>query len=328
VTTRFPAHEPADEREWQEQIVQHLGLRDWVKLDCGEEFHVLGPIARDIVRRHGVVFPPNAYLHTPLFDVAQTGVLLTGLGGDEIVGGVRWSRTAAVLAREKAPRFRDLRGVGYALTPITFRRVLSRRGLRGISPWLRPQARREAVRRLAAYWGGEPIPWADRLRWWLEAPYIQAAQNTLDVLAADHEARTQHPLLDARFVASIARLPFEQRWSTRSSGMRGLFADLLPDEALCRPGKASFAHIFAPGPRLELVQAWNGEGIDEDLVDPAELRRTWSGDPVDPSSIPLLQQVADVLERSSPRSGREREHQLEDTRKHPHVAGALNRPRR
>jgi asparagine synthetase B (glutamine-hydrolysing) len=296
VTMRFPAHEQSDERSWQEQIVKLLGLPDWQRLDFGEELHILGPVARGLVRRHGVVFPPNSYLHVPLLEPARGGVLLTGIGGDEIVGGVRWSRTAAVLEGRRFPRPRDVLGIGFALTPTMIRHTLSRRALRGIAPWLRPRAHRRALNELASHWGAEPITWPDRLRWWLEAPYIQAAQNTFDVLAADARSSVLHPLLDRRFVATVARLSPDDRWTTRTAGMRALFADLLPDDVLRRRGKASFTHIFSPDPRLELVRRWSGEGIDEELVDPATLRRTWTAEQVDPGSIPLLQHVAHVLE--------------------------------
>ena len=315
VTTRFREHESADESSWQEQIVTLLRLEDWLRVDCGDELHILGPVARALVRRHGVMFPPNAHLHVPLFEPARGGVLLTGIGGDEIVGGVRFTRTAAVLAGKRFPRPRDVLGVGFRLTPLALKRALSRRSLRGISPWLRPRAHRDLTQALAAYFGTEPIPWADRLRWWLEAPYLQAAQATFDVVAADAQAGVQHPLVDPRFVAAVARLPFDEHWTTRTEGMRRLFADLLPDEVLKRVGKASFGHIFALDPRLELLRRWRGEGIDPELVDPVTLRRIWGADPVDPSSIPLLQHVAHVLEGDgSGSAARELEHTLHDAR--------------
>ncbi len=315
VTTRFPEHEPADESAWQERIVQLLGLEDWLRVDCGDELHILGPVARDLVRRHGVMFPPNVHLHVPLFEPARDGVLLTGIGGDEIVGGVRFTRTAAVLAGKRLPRPRDVLGVGFALTPLALRRALSRRSLRGIAPWLRPRAHRSATQALAAHFGAEPIAWADRLRWWLEAPYLQAAQQTFETVAADARSGVLHPLVDPRFVAAVARLPFDEHWTTRTEGMRRLFADLLPDEVLKRAGKASFGHIFAPEPRLELLRRWRGEGIDPELVDPVALRRIWGADPVDPSSIPLLQHVAHVLEDDGPGSAAgELEHAFHDAR--------------
>ncbi len=113
----------------------------------------------------------------------------------------------------------------------------------------------------------------------------------------------------------MSRLPFHERWTSRTEGMRRLFADLLPDDVLRRAGKASFGHIFALEPRLELLRHWRGEGIDPELVDPVALRRVWGADPVDPSSIPLLQHVARVLEGDTPESAaRELEHSLDHTR--------------
>jgi hypothetical protein len=315
VTTRFPEHEPADESDWQERIVSLLGLEDWLRVECGDELHILGPVARALVRRHGVMFPPNAHLHVPLFEPARDGVLLTGIGGDEIVGGVRFTRTAAVLAGKRFPRPRDVLGVGFVLTPLALRRALSRRSLRGVAPWLRPRAHRSVTKALATHFGAEPVAWPDRLRWWLETPYLQAAQQTFATVAADAQAGVLHPLLDPRFVASVARLPFHEHWTTRTEGMRRLFGDLLPDDVLRRAGKASFGHVFALEPRLELLRFWRGEGIDPELVDSVALRRTWGADPVDPSSIPLLQHVAHALEeRDAGSTTRELEHTLRDPR--------------
>jgi asparagine synthase (glutamine-hydrolysing) len=295
VTMRFRGRESADESASQHEIVQSLGLPYWLRLEFGDELHALGPVAMGVVRRHGVVWPANAYLHVPLFEAARGGSLLTGVGGEEILGGVRWRRTADVVAREARPRFRDARGVGLAYSPLAFRRVVARASLRDFGPWLRRRARRRAVAWLAAHAAAEPFAWRDRLRWWLGAPHVQAGTATLRLLAADAGVVVLHPLLDRGFVAALASLPPERRW-TRAKAMQALFGDVLPEAAVRRAAKGSLDHIMDPGPRLELLERWRGEAVDDELVDPERLRAVWSAAQLDPSALPLLQHVKLVLD--------------------------------
>ena len=84
VTLRFPGVASAMEDTWQELVISHLRLSDWVKLDFTSELDALGPIARPALRRFGILTPPNWYLHQPMIQAATGGSLLTGIGGDEI----------------------------------------------------------------------------------------------------------------------------------------------------------------------------------------------------------------------------------------------------
>src|SRR4051812_32873556 len=108
VTHRFPAAAQTDESEWQEEVVRHLGLDDWVRLEIAEELDALGPVATAAVRRHGVMWPGNAYFHVPIFEAATGGTVLTGIGGDEAFMPSSWSRQLDVLARRVRPRPRDV----------------------------------------------------------------------------------------------------------------------------------------------------------------------------------------------------------------------------
>ena len=42
-TNRFPGAAEADESAWQERVIAHLGLSDWLRLDLGDELDVVGP---------------------------------------------------------------------------------------------------------------------------------------------------------------------------------------------------------------------------------------------------------------------------------------------
>jgi asparagine synthase (glutamine-hydrolysing) len=51
VTLRAPHAPRADESAWQERVVGHLGLGDWVRLDAGDELDAVGPHARRALTR-------------------------------------------------------------------------------------------------------------------------------------------------------------------------------------------------------------------------------------------------------------------------------------
>jgi asparagine synthase (glutamine-hydrolysing) len=290
VTKRYPGIPESDESEWQETVIRHLRLDEWIKLDLDPaDYHVLGPVSARLLRQHGLLWPSHIHLQLPTFEAARGGTVVTGVGGDEILGGARFARAAAVLARDTRPVPRDVLRVGYALAPPTLRQPVLRRRFRGFGSWLRPPARRRAIAALAAQSAAEPLGHAERLSWWLGLPYIEVARRNIAFLAAQQGITVVHPLLDAGFISAFASLPRDRRPSSRSDAMRLLFGDLLPDAVLTRRSKASFDHVDAPAPRFELLARWNGEGVDPLLVDPEALRAEWARPLTDPSTTPLLQ---------------------------------------
>ena len=83
-TLRAPGAARADETEWQERVVAHVGIADWERIEVHDELDALGPYATRVLRRHGLLWPFNIHFHLPLLDRARGGSLLTGVGGDEL----------------------------------------------------------------------------------------------------------------------------------------------------------------------------------------------------------------------------------------------------
>ena len=71
VTNVFPDVREADEHQWQQHVVRHLGLTEWVRLEHTDEAHLLGPYAQRVMLRHGLAWPFNVHFHLPLLDAAQ-----------------------------------------------------------------------------------------------------------------------------------------------------------------------------------------------------------------------------------------------------------------
>ena len=86
VTARWPGVAAADESEWQEHVAGELGVRRWEILTPGTDFDLLGPLARQLLRDHGLLWPAPTAALMPMIEAAGDGVLVTGQGGDEVFG--------------------------------------------------------------------------------------------------------------------------------------------------------------------------------------------------------------------------------------------------
>lgn len=287
-TNRFPAARSTDEAEWQELVVDRLGLTDWLKLEFSDELDAVGPVAASSLERHGLLWPFNAFFHTPLLEAARGGSLLTGIGGDEQLGDSRHARANDVLAGRTRPRPRDVLRVGFALAPGPLRAAVLRRRPPVRFPWLRPEGQRQFVAAWAGQAGREPRRYDRRVHWWRRLRSVRVGFESLELLARDAGATLAHPLADPAFAAALAQ-EGPNPAATRTTRMQALFGGLLPPELLARPTKAQFDAAFWGRHARELAARWNGTGVPAELVDVDRLRTDWSADVPTPQSFTLLQ---------------------------------------
>lgn len=299
-TNRFPNAEGSDESEWQERVIVHLGLTNWQRFDFTNELDTVGPIAMRALRKHGLLAPFNAHFHLPLFEEAFGGSVITGIGGDEALGVQRWARAANVIARKVRPRPRDVLALGLAASPTPIRRaVLSRRDTPLVLPWLRQKAQQEVWAQWVATVASQPLRWQQRFAWYRRLRYIRLGLDNMDRLARDSRVEAHHPFIDAGFSAAIAALPREDRFIGRTTAMRELFGHLLPQEVTSRRTKSYYDFAFWTDHSRRLVEAWDGQGVDTELVDPDVLRKEWAQPNPDSRTYPLLQTVALALDGGS-----------------------------
>jgi asparagine synthetase B (glutamine-hydrolysing) len=298
-THRFGSVATSAEDEWQEQVVAHLGLDDWARLETEGELDCLGPVATRTLRRHGLLWPFNAHFHVPLLDLARGGSLLTGIGGDEMLTESRWTEFRNTLTARRRPAARDALRIGFLAAPRTLKhRALARRFSHPYA-WLRPAARREVVDDWAAQAASEPHSWTAHIRWVRRLRYLEVGLASMRRLAADDDVQLIHPFLDAGFAGSLSRLPRGQRFAGRTAAMQALFGDLLPDPILMRSTKASFDGAFWNAASRSFAAEWDGAGVDNDLVDSDALRKEWRSASPDPRSFTLAQSVWLALHASS-----------------------------
>lgn len=261
VTLRFPDAPRAQEDSSQERVVRALGCRDWERITVTEELDLLGPVAAVALRRHGVRHPANAFLHLPMLERAAGGSLLTGIGGDQILGG--WPR----VPRWRRPWWWPGRGpVGGRTTPDL--------------GWLRPAAQRVVRRRLARERASQPSALDRRVCWHLGRRDLRLTLETIAMMAEGAGAVTTSPLADPGFVAALAAHGRATGGPAPGlAGRRALLADVfddLPPAVISRRGKATFSEVFRRRNTVHLLGRWDGGGVDETLVDPVALRHAWA----------------------------------------------------
>jgi len=288
-TIRFPNAPETDEASWQEEVIRHLGLVDWHTVTFDDELDLLGPTATKALRRHGLLWPSNSHFHVPLLEAARGGSLLTGIGGDEVLGWWPWARAAAVLSGEETPRLRDVLRVGLALAPRPIKRaVFRRRGAISLA-WLRPAAAARVRSESAAEDASMPHSWRARGNWLAHRRYLQVNLHSMNLLARDTGTAVFHPMLDGRFLVALGSAGRRSGFPDRTEAMLHLFSGLLPVHVLRRTSMPSFDTIFWHRHSRSFAEMWDGGGVDTNLVDPDKLQRIWLSDTPDGRSSTLLQ---------------------------------------
>jgi asparagine synthase (glutamine-hydrolysing) len=300
VTLEFDP-ENSRESEWQELVLAHLGLDDWVRLPQGSDLDLVGPVAGDGVVRHGVMYPGNAHMIVPLAAVARGGSVITGFAGDDVLGEWPFEGIAAMVARRRAPRPGDVKRLARWLAPARVRADRYAAGRRWVQlPWLRPPHDRIAARAIAGDIAGSPRTWSGRMEWLGRRRMWPISQRAMDLHAAQHDARTYVPLLERGFLAALGAAGGRFGIGDRTAVMRLLAGDLLPPALIERETKAEFSESYFGPHTRKFAQEWDGRsGIDPGVVDGEELRAMWLSDHPHGLSVALLQSAWLATQRTA-----------------------------
>jgi hypothetical protein len=299
VTYRYPDEMAgAGETRWQEVVIRHARIEDWIRIEITDEIDCLSPLGIESLARHRLIFPIAAHSLVPAMRAAGRGSLLTGIGGDQVLG--RRSRIADLLARRVRPVPRDAARIALAVGPRGLRRARLRNQAPSFVTWLTPEGR-EAFE---ASWGrvlADSAPtWRRGLRQIWRSRDLQLSVAGMDVLAEEQGVQLLHPLFSPLFVSVLAAEGGLGGYANRTEVMRMLFGDVLPDELNSRRTKAVFGQPYWTHYSREFARVWNGEGgVDPRLVDVASLKRLWSSPepPPAPTLILLKQAWLDAFER-------------------------------
>jgi asparagine synthetase B (glutamine-hydrolysing) len=270
-TSRFAGSPRTEEAEWQEAVISHLGLGEWSRRDVGDELDVLGPLALDVLDRHGVHWPGNVHAFRLILEPAAGGSLLTGNGGDELFNP--WDmRRLSLLCRGRAlPRRGDLKAIARCLLPAA---ILGRRR-RFRVPWLSEPAAREVGRSYAASETELHRSWAAAVEDYMESRYLEVIAGITAAMAAEENVRLVEPFYDRRYLRACAAEAPLDGYPSRAQAMLRHFGDLLPPAVATRTSKAAFTEVFAGAATRRFAERWDGAGLDPELVDYEALREEW-----------------------------------------------------
>ena len=298
VTCRYPAEMAgAGESRWQEIVIQHARIEDWIRLEITDEMDCLSPIGVDALVRHRLVYPIAAHSLVPALRLCVGGSLLTGIGGDQILG--RRSRISDLLARRVQPVPRDALRLAFAFGPSGLRRARYRRQAPPFVTWLTPAGRRA----FEASWGralaAGAATWGQGLLHTWRSRDLRLSLAGMDLLAAEYDVRMLHPLFSALFVSVLAKEGGARGYANRTEVMRALFGDVLPDEINRRRSKAMFGQPYWTHYSQQFARSWSGGGVDADFVDVGALQSLWAGSGPPPASTLILLKQAwlDAYER-------------------------------
>ena len=275
VTYRNAAAPAAEESRWQELVLAHLGVDDWVRIDGGEELDFLGPVAESARARHGVLYPPNGHFVARVSEPARGGTLILGIGGDELLGSWRWTRRADQLARRARPSLGGLGTLALGSAPAAVRaRLLRNRRTEPEVPWLTPAASRR-LREVAFDEELQPPRWDHYVLGVTGRRLLAMTIATLTTHAHDQGAELSLPLLAPRFRATLAAVGGRHGWADRSALTAAIAGGRLPEELTGRPTKAVFHEVYWGARSRRLAREWDGRSPAAELVDGERLRRAW-----------------------------------------------------
>ena len=298
VTMVFPSVSSSDETSWQTLLLKHLKLdaNSWERIVVKEgELDLIGASAADLIARHGLLYPPNVLLALPIVNRIGDSTVVTGIEGDGLLGGWRHAYFSDVLRRNRPVRIRELSQELYQFAPLSVRRTVVRsRALQ--MPWLTTAG----YEQFATAWADEkitaPRTWDKWVEWWSHRRYLDLIKDGFDRVAADYGTKAVHPLLDGRFLGSLACHGGKMGYGDRRQLMHAIFGADLPPELLNRTTKAAtFSELVWSNKTKAFAASWDGRGVDERVVDVDSLRAIWRGD--SPASVPdeltslLLQSV-------------------------------------
>ena len=292
VTMRFPGALGADEDSWQHLVLGHLGLRNQEVLLPARDIDALGPVATKVLTHQGGHWPANAYMHGPMLEAVPGGTLLTGVGGDELLGTSAGRRTM-LLVRRRRPGLRDWGSLAAGVAPTAVRAAVWRRrnGAQADHRWLTAAGRRALLRALARESSSWPDSWDGALRHWYRTRAFTSVGGSLGMVAAVLGGRIDNPFLEPEVLAAAARAGGRTGWPAREQAMRELFGDLLPERILVRGTKAEFSAPFWGPAARAFATGWDGTGVDGELVDIDRLRQEWLSEKPDFRTALLLQQA-------------------------------------
>lgn len=273
----FGGSDDSDDEACQRVMLDYLGLRErqHIRLDDSD---LVSPAALEFVKEHGVIWPSTLAVRDQLWAQLPGGLLLSGEGGDEVLGPRRIS--SLVLAARSA-RFRTWRGEYFAsaATSVMPRVIRKTRAARdyidaGAADWLEPGLRRRLLDRLAEMDVSEQLNPRHFPTTYLSRPWLRDGHHNFGEVARLRGLTWVAPLAEPTFIDAVANQIPWHRHTHRHHLLQWYFADALPDQIRRRTTKATFNGAYFGAHTRAFAAEWDGSNSPAGVL-PAALRANW-----------------------------------------------------
>jgi asparagine synthetase B (glutamine-hydrolysing) len=281
----------ADETEWQDAVLRGLGISDRLVLTVDAELDLIEPRAMGLLERYGQVWPATTFPLSLVHEHVRGLRLLTGHGGDEVLGPRRLTPALIVAAKIRHGKVPNRSDLGRVRSDFTLTRTRAKRRLGeqvGLT-WIREPWRERVLAHLAARSWREPWNPRSAIRHLCDLTAVRRFEDSITWVASLNDVELQSPLQHPAFLESVSRNVRLRELRGRESVARALFGDLIPPLVLGRRSKAQFNRAFFNDCSREFSRQADMKHLGVDIVDPAELRRVWSSEAPPPMSAMLLQ---------------------------------------
>ena len=260
------------EEQWQRNVLDHLGISDWVRIPGDVEYGLLGTHASAMVREHGLVFPANAYTHLGLASPFRGGSLISGGGGDELFASPAAPLIRALSGHERV-RLQSI--AHFVKTSLPARSERTGVELLAGHSWIDAGSKKRLERAVGRSYWANPRRFDVALRNWVRDRYYRSVTRSLECAGESTGCTVVAPFLHPEFMAAFADAMGMGGPASRTAAMQQLFGDVLPAETVSRPTKADFTGALYQIDR-DFLDDWQGEGVPAGLVDVEALRRLWA----------------------------------------------------
>lgn len=256
VTARYPKAPQSDEVEWQESVIAHLSLDEWIKVELDDDVDLVGPEAAIGLLEEGVRWPPLTHVKQPLFRQVPGCIYVTGDGGDEITTTTQAASVKLLITRKVGFRPAVVAAAASQLVPALFDRDREPR----YPEWIRREARHELRALVEPVRLGGEYRWRQALEHRTNAPWALRGHHGLVRHAARHDVELVQPLTDRRVIRSMLWAGGRLGFGDRSLAARALFSDLLPRSTAKRRTKADFGEAVLNTHTAAFIDSWDGTG--------------------------------------------------------------------
>ena len=205
------------------------------------------------------MWPEAVQLHGAIYERLDRGCVVSGEGGDQVLGSRRITPVRTVLRHR--PTWKSLPAALNALLPdaLSDRRRQIQVKVPALFPWLTPPARAELAAGICRS-SRSPLRWDRATMTSLTTRPNVVFITNFETAIREYHHRPVNPFLSQRFIEALAAEGRLLGLGDRTAIMRCLFADLLPEAVLSRTTKASFNQTRWGEFEREYARGWSGEG--------------------------------------------------------------------